>query len=97
MVEDQLVWGNLHPDIWETILLFDTVPISDTTGIVGSHSRLFALHNITAPPNCDSIPFTTQILEEADNKPQVANSDFYQFDHGENTGMILFPIALLLN
>ena len=32
IVEDQLVWGNLHPDIWETILLFDTVPISDTTG-----------------------------------------------------------------
>ena len=35
MVEDQLVWGNLHPDIWETILLFDTVPISDTTGCEG--------------------------------------------------------------
>ena len=37
MVEDQLVWGNLHPDIWETILLFDTVPISDTTGFKSPH------------------------------------------------------------
>ena len=39
MVEDQLVWGNLHPDIWETILLFDTVPISDTTGISAGDLR----------------------------------------------------------
>ena len=39
MVEDQLVWGNLHPDIWETILSFDTVPISDTTGVGPSGVR----------------------------------------------------------
>ena len=58
---------------------------------------LFALQHITAPPNCDSIPFTTQILEEADNRTQVTKNDFHQFDYGENTGMIISSIALLLN